>query len=110
MQANRIRFEFHKGAADHTFMRIDGEPWKQPLPADDDTFVVEISHFRQVSILATPHCRSKSMYAPPSPYIPKETDCNSNEEEFEEDWEERKKLGAADTFKIPDGYDMSRLS
>ncbi|KAK3199245.1 hypothetical protein Dsin_022660 [Dipteronia sinensis] len=31
-QANRIRFEFRKGAADHTFMRIDGEPWKQPLP------------------------------------------------------------------------------
>ncbi|KAG6521149.1 hypothetical protein ZIOFF_018215 [Zingiber officinale] len=33
-QAHRIQFEFHKGAADHTFMRIDGEPWKQPLPAD----------------------------------------------------------------------------
>ncbi|KAJ0017503.1 hypothetical protein Pint_11739 [Pistacia integerrima] len=25
-----------QGAADHTFMRIDGEPWKQPLPVDDD--------------------------------------------------------------------------
>ncbi|GJT59721.1 diacylglycerol kinase 5-like protein [Tanacetum coccineum] len=29
-QARGIRFEFHKGAADHTFMRMDGEPWKQP--------------------------------------------------------------------------------
>ena len=40
MQAHRIRFEFHKGAAEHTFMRIDGEPWKQPLPKEDDIYSV----------------------------------------------------------------------
>ena len=65
MQTSRIRFEFHKGAADCTFMRIDGEPWKQPLPKDDDAVVVEISHHGQVSMLATPLCRSKSVNDPP---------------------------------------------
>lgn len=58
-QAQRIRFEFHKGATDHTYMRIDGEPWKQPLPTDDDTVEVEISHLRQVKVLATRDCKAK---------------------------------------------------
>ncbi|XVE49835.1 hypothetical protein DITRI_Ditri01bG0114000 [Diplodiscus trichospermus] len=61
-QAHRIRFEFHEGAADNTYMRIDGEPWKQPLPIDDDTVVVEISHHGQVNMLATQNCRSKSVH------------------------------------------------
>ena len=43
-------------------MRIDGEPWKQPLPIDDDTVVVEISHLGQVNMLATQNCRSKSVH------------------------------------------------
>ncbi|VFQ82565.1 unnamed protein product [Cuscuta campestris] len=61
-QAHGIRFEFHKGAADHTFMRIDGEPWKQPLPLDGDSVVVEISHFGQVTMLTAPNgCRSRSV-------------------------------------------------
>uniref|UniRef100_A0A5B7BGI5 Diacylglycerol kinase n=1 Tax=Davidia involucrata TaxID=16924 RepID=A0A5B7BGI5_DAVIN len=109
-QANRIRFEFHKGAVEHTFMRIDGEPWKQPLPVDDDTVVVEISHFSQVTMLANPHCRAKSIYEPPSPYIHEDDDYDSNEEESVEDWEKRRKLGAAESFRIPDMVDITRLS
>ncbi|KAI8007725.1 Diacylglycerol kinase 5 [Camellia lanceoleosa] len=107
-QANRIRFEFHKGAAEHTFMRIDGEPWKQPLPVDDDTVVVEISHFDQVSMLATPYCRSKSVEDPSSPCI--QDDDEEDDSNEDEDWEEKRKLGAADTFRIPDGIDISQLS
>ncbi|XP_027911242.1 diacylglycerol kinase 5-like isoform X5 [Vigna unguiculata] len=108
-QTSRIRFEFHKGAAECTFMRIDGEPWKQPLPKDDDTVVVEISHHGQVSMLATPLCRSKSMYDPSSPSVDREEYDSSNEEQ-EEDWEERRKFGAADTFKYPDGIDIAQVS
>lgn len=94
-------------------MRIDGEPWKQPLPVDDDTVVVEISHFGQVSMLANPFCRAKSIQDPSSPYVPEDDDYNSNEEleeEEEEDWEEKRKLGAADTFRLPEGVDIAHLS
>ncbi|XP_024450025.1 diacylglycerol kinase 1 isoform X3 [Populus trichocarpa] len=106
VQAHRIRFEFRKGAAGHTFMRIDGEPWKQPLPVDDDKVVVEISHRGQVTMLATPSCRSRSVCDPSSPTCYQEDD--SDEED--EDWEERRKFGAADTFKFPDGFDIAQLS
>lgn len=109
MQTSRIRFEFHKGAADCTFMRIDGEPWKQPLPKDDDTVVVEISHHGQVSMLATPFCRSKSVNDPSSPSVDREED-DSSEEEPSEDWEERRKFGAAETFKYPEGIDIAQAS
>lgn len=81
-------------------MRIDGEPWKQPLPVSDDTVVVEISHFGQVTVLATPRCRSRSMCAPPLSYT-SNVDHNIPNEEFQ-NHEERKKLGAANTFKLPD--------
>lgn len=101
-QANRIHFEFNKGAAEHTYMRIDGEPWKQPLPVNDDTVVVEISHFGQVTLLATPHCQSRNMCAPPLSYT-SDVDRNFHNEEIE-NREERKKLGAATTFKIPDNH------
>ncbi|KAL3322713.1 hypothetical protein AABB24_040017 [Solanum stoloniferum] len=95
-QANRIRFEFHKGAGEHTFMRMDGEPWKQPLPIDDDNVVIEISYFGQVNMLATPHCLSKSINLP-----------SIDQSIFEDDLvEERRKLGAADSFRIPDGFDI----
>ncbi|KAL3835568.1 hypothetical protein ACJIZ3_010304 [Penstemon smallii] len=117
-QANRIRFEFHKGAADHTYMRIDGEPWKQPLPMDDNNVVVEIAHFGQVSMLANPHCPSKSINAPYSPSGNDDDDDDdddedeSDEEEFVEDEnvEERRKIGAAATFRLPDDLDISKLS
>ncbi|KAK7312960.1 hypothetical protein VNO77_37239 [Canavalia gladiata] len=108
-QASRIRFEFHKGAADCTFMRIDGEPWKQPLPKDDDTVVVEISHHGQVSMLATPMCRSKSTHDPSSPTADQEEN-DSGDEELQEDSEEKRKFGAADTFKYPQRIDMVRIS
>lgn len=112
-QAHRIRFEFHKGAADHTFMRIDGEPWKQPLPVDDDTVVVEISHLGQVKMLATHDCRAKSVNDPSTPLTPKShdgEDYDSNEEDSVQNGEEWRKFGAAETFKIPDGVDISHLS
>ncbi|KAG5545451.1 hypothetical protein RHGRI_017815 [Rhododendron griersonianum] len=108
-QAHRIRFEFHRGATDHTFMRIDGEPWKQPLPVDDDTVVVEISHHRQVTMLATHDCKSKSIHDPSSP-TSNDSDGDSSEEDAAgEEW---RKFGAADTFKIPDEVevDISHLS
>ena len=106
-QAHRIRFEFHKGSADHTFMRIDGEPWKQPLPDDDDTVMVEISHLGQVKMLATDNCKSKSCEDPTSPPAPETEEPDSNEEEEGEEW---KKFGAAETFRIPDDVDISHLS
>ncbi|CAK8561449.1 unnamed protein product [Lathyrus sativus] len=108
-QTSRIRFEFHKAAADCTFMRIDGEPWKQPLPKDDATVVVEISHHGQVSMLATPLCRSKSMQdgdVPSSSSVEHDED-DSSDEELSESSEERRKFGAAETFKYTDGVDMS---
>lgn len=109
MQANRVRFEFQKGAADHTFMRMDGEPWKQPLPVDDDNVVVEISHLRQVSMLAIPGCRSRSIYDLPPASFP-DAESNSVKEEYDEDWEERRKFGAADSFKFPDEIDIAHFS
>lgn len=110
MKASKIRFEFHKAAAaDCTFMRIDGEPWKQPLPQDDDTVVVEISHHGQVNMLATPLCRSKSVHDPSSPSVDHEEE-DSSDDESSENWEERRKFGAAETFKYPDGTDEAHIS
>lgn len=106
-QAKRIRFEFYKGAADHTFMRIDGEPWKQPLPVDDDAVMVEISHHGQVNMLATHGCRAKSMRDPSSVHQGEEDD---NEDDSVAPGEEWSKFGAADTFRIPDEVDLSHLS
>lgn len=93
-------------------MRIDGEPWKQPLPVDDDTVVIEISHLGQVNMLATHICKSKSMYDPSSPHHDNEEDDSDEEEEETEDSvaEEFRKFGAADTFRIPDEVDLSYLS
>lgn len=90
-------------------MRIDGEPWKQPLPADDDKVVVEISHFGQVSMLAKASCRSKSVNDPSSPVGYMDEDDDSTEEDSAEDSEERRKFGAASTFKLPD-IDIAQLS
>lgn len=109
-QAHRIRFEFHKGAADCTYMRIDGEPWKQPLPVDDDTVVVEISHLGQVTMLATHDCRSKSVYDPSSPSSHGAEEDDSDEEEDSAAGEEWRKFGAAETFRIPDEVDIAHLS
>lgn len=113
IQAHRIRFEFRKAAADNTYMRIDGEPWKQPLPVDDDTVVVEISHLGQVKMLANQDCKSKSIshlssHSSTNHIVDDDDDYN---EEYNADSEERRKFGAADTFRIPDDVDvMARLS
>jgi diacylglycerol kinase (ATP) len=88
-------------------MRIDGEPWKQPLPADDDTVVVEISHLGQVNMLATHICKSKSVYDPSSPHHDNEEDDSDEEDTGAEEY---RKFGAADTFRIPDDVDISQLS
>uniref|UniRef100_A0A0E0EIM8 Diacylglycerol kinase n=1 Tax=Oryza meridionalis TaxID=40149 RepID=A0A0E0EIM8_9ORYZ len=114
-QAHRIRFEFHKGAAEHTFMRIDGEPWKQPLPKDDDTVVVEISHLGQVTMLANEPCKSKSVHDDQSSHAQHSGHGNDDDDkdsmEDEDEWEDgRRKFGAADTFKIPDEVDIAHLS
>lgn len=110
LQAHRIRFEFHKGAADHTFMRIDGEPWKQPLPVDDDTVVVEISHLGQVNMLATRNCISKSINDPSTPSSASHHG-DEDSEDSEDEWEGgRKKFGAAETFKLPEDIDIAHLS
>ncbi|KAL0405781.1 UNVERIFIED_CONTAM: Diacylglycerol kinase [Sesamum latifolium] len=111
-QAHGIRFEFHKGGAEHTYMRIDGEPWKQPLPVDDEMVVVEISHLGQVKMLATHDCISKSVFDPSSPMA--QEDGRDSDNEDESPGEAGRKFGAADTFKIPDdvnlSLDPSRLS
>lgn len=89
-------------------MRIDGEPWKQPLPIDDDTVVVEISPLRQVKMLATHGCRSTSVNDPSSHHNNDNDDGDSDEgERAGEEW---RKFGAADTFRIPDEVDISHLS
>lgn len=110
IQARRIRFEFHKGATDHTFMRIDGEPWKQPLPVDDDAVVVEISHLGQVDMLTTKNCISRSIS---DPSTPSKWSHNGDEdsEDSEDEWEGgRSKFGAAATFKISEEIDIAHLS
>lgn len=94
-------------------MRLDGEPWKQPLPVDDDTVVVEISHFGQVSVLATTLCRSKSVYDPASPDSPassRDEEDDSNDDIDSEDMEERRKFGASNTFKLPEDIYLAQLS
>ncbi|WJX73963.1 Diacylglycerol kinase 5 [Trifolium repens] len=107
-QAKRIHFEFHKGAADHTYMRIDGEPWKQPLPVDDDTVLVEISHHGQVNMLATHESKSKSVRDPSSPH---HNDAEEDDDDDEDSLaDEFRKFGAAETFKIPDEVDIAHLS
>ncbi|XP_047951377.1 diacylglycerol kinase 5-like [Salvia hispanica] len=112
-QTNRIRFEFQRGEAEDTYMRIDGEPWRQPLPVDeDDIVVVEISHLGHVKMLATNECKSKSILDPsslPSSPMGHDDDKDSDKEE-EANGDELRKFGAADTFKIPDDVDISHVS
>uniref|UniRef100_A0A0A9FYE9 Diacylglycerol kinase accessory domain-containing protein n=1 Tax=Arundo donax TaxID=35708 RepID=A0A0A9FYE9_ARUDO len=91
-------------------MRVDGEPWKQPLPMDDDTVVVEISHLGQVTMLANEPCNSRSVHDPSSP--PQAHDSHGDDSlEDEGEWEDgKRKFGPAYTFKIPDEIDIAHLS
>ncbi|KAM0043780.1 putative diacylglycerol kinase (ATP) [Helianthus debilis subsp. tardiflorus] len=106
-QARGIRFEFHKGATDHTFMRMDGEPWKQPLPKENDTVTIEISCFGQVKILATGNYPSKSVNDPSTPRTPNDNEHDSDDEEV---FEDRGKFGAASSFKLPEDFHISQVS
>ncbi|XP_035846275.1 diacylglycerol kinase 5 [Helianthus annuus] len=110
-QARGIRFEFRKRATDHTFMRMDGEPWKQPLPNENDTVTIEISCSGQVSMLATGNHPSKSVNDPSTPRTPKDNECDSDEEEAVEDISEaQKKFGAANSFQLPEDFHISQVS
>ncbi|KAL2644554.1 hypothetical protein R1flu_012141 [Riccia fluitans] len=60
-QAHRVKIEFHKGGEDHTYMRVDGEPWLQELPSDTDPAVMEISHKGQAVMLAYGECSAKTV-------------------------------------------------
>ncbi|KAJ3696063.1 hypothetical protein LUZ60_001440 [Juncus effusus] len=61
-QAKGVKFKFHKGASTHAYMRIDGEPWKQPLPEDHQGKVqLEISSAGLIKILATQNCMCKTV-------------------------------------------------
>lgn len=91
-------------------MRIDGEPWKQPLPVDDDTVVVEISHHGQVNILATRDCQSKSVRDPSSSPSQHGTEDCQSDDDSSHGGEEHRKFGAAETFKIPEDIDISHIS
>ncbi|KAJ0263153.1 Diacylglycerol kinase [Hirschfeldia incana] len=98
-QANRIQFEFKKGAAKHAYMRMDGEPWKQPLPLDDETVILEIAHHGQVNMLTTENCKSKSMYES-FPKVRFSDDGTEDKPLVANCDEEFRKFGAAHTFKI----------
>ncbi|KAG0628643.1 hypothetical protein M758_1G042400 [Ceratodon purpureus] len=52
-QTHRLRVEFHSGAATETYMRMDGEPWLQPLPNAPKPTVLEITQLGQSLVLAT---------------------------------------------------------
>ncbi|XP_076901473.1 diacylglycerol kinase 5-like [Bidens hawaiensis] len=112
-QTQRVKFEFHKGAADCTYMRMDGEPWKQPLPTDDDSdTTVEISHHGRVKMLATQNCISKSVKYASSTHSHDQPDDgdDSDDEHGTPSGEEWRKFGAAETFKMLEDVDISRIS
>lgn len=117
-QAHKVRIEFHQGSASETYMRMDGEPWLQPLPADDksDT-IIEITHLRQAVMLTTGHCIAECVaheagivnstldqLVSPSMKIDESDPVESFESDSgsssSEESEVRKKFGAADTFKV----------
>lgn len=63
-------------------MRMDGEPWKQPLPKGDDNVIIEISCIGQVKMLATGNYPSKSVNDHSTPCVPSDNECDSNEEDI----------------------------
>lgn len=88
-----------RGASDHAYMRMDGEPWKQPLPTDDGKVVVEISHAGQVKMLATKDCIAKGIhesYPAISSVHPESSSSDDTDDDFEE---ERRNFGAALSFR-----------
>jgi diacylglycerol kinase (ATP) len=59
-QTHRLRVEFHSGAATETYMRMDGEPWQQPLPKAPKPTVLEITQLGQSLVLATKKCIART--------------------------------------------------
>lgn len=55
-----MRVEFHSGAANETYLRMDGEPWLQPLPSTEKHTVLEITQLGQSLVLTTKDCLAKS--------------------------------------------------
>lgn len=107
MQAKRVQFEFHKGAINHAYMRIDGEPWKQPLSVEDDKVAIEISHSSRVNMLANLPCRAKSVHDPSSTHSHGSKHYVNENDEFAEEYEVVRKFGAASTFKYVDAADTA---
>ncbi|BAD53287.1 putative diacylglycerol kinase [Oryza sativa Japonica Group] len=103
-QAHRVQFKFHKGATDHAYMRLDGEPWNQPLPKDDGKVLVEISHAGQVKMLATKNCIAKGIHEALSmSTVHPESSSSSDDTDDDDDFaEERKNFGAALSFRYMD--------
>lgn len=97
-QAHGVRFKFHRGAAEHAYMRLDGEPWKQPLPQDNGKVVVEISHAGQVKMLATKDCIAKGIHESPA-MSAVHTDSSSSDDSDDDFTEERRNFGAALSFR-----------
>jgi diacylglycerol kinase (ATP) len=80
-------------------MRMDGEPWKQPLPTDSGKVVVEISHAGQVKMLATKDCIANSIdESPPDISTVHPESCSSDDTDDDFD-EERRNFGAALSFR-----------
>lgn len=122
-QTHRLRIEFHPKENDHTFMRMDGEPWMQPLPDSQKPTVLEISQLGQSLVLATRKSIAKSdSYAPtikPGEEVgvndnngighedematgPKRSSSSSSSSSDSDYSEINRKFGAASTFKMAD--------
>lgn len=72
-------------------MRMDGEPWLQPLPESSKPTVLEITQLGQSVVLVTDSATAKSTSATPSSV--------SSSESSDDDSGVRRKFGAASTFR-----------
>lgn len=55
-----MKIIFNSGAAKETYMRMDGEPWLQPLPDVKKPTVLEITQLGQSLVLATEKSLAKA--------------------------------------------------
>lgn len=60
-QAHKVKIELNAG--NHTYMRMDGEPWLQPLSTDVSSTIIEITHQGQALTLTTESCIAESSKA-----------------------------------------------
>lgn len=122
-QAHKVRIKFHEGS-EKVFMRMDGEPWLQPLPKDDSKTVIEITCLGQAVMLTTEHCIAhcvpheagkveEILHEIPRPFLgPSDTEKLEEEKNVDTDSDQdisdpeeselRRKFGAADTFRKTD--------